>query len=127
MAEGVAHIVGEQIASVRSSLSPSARAMARPTWVTWMVWVIRVTEVVTVGIEEHLGLVLQTAEGLGMDDPVTIPFEGGAELVWLLLHGPASGLVGLGGQLGQQVVLETLPRSGACSTDEKTSSGGVWS
>src|SRR5690554_309868 len=33
-----------QIASVRSSLSPSARAMARPTWVTWMVWVIRVTK-----------------------------------------------------------------------------------
>src|SRR5690606_16284495 len=75
-------------------------------------------DVVTVGTEEHLGLVLETAEGLGMDDPVTVPFEGGAELVWLLLHGPASGPVGLGGQLGQQVVLESLA-FGACSTDER--------
>ena len=41
-------------------------------------------EVVALGVQEDLGLVLEPPEGLRMDDPVTVPLEGGAVLVGLL-------------------------------------------
>ena len=38
-------------------------------------------EVVVVGGDEHLGLVGQTADGVGVHDPVAVPLEGGAQRI----------------------------------------------
>ena len=46
-------------------------------------------EVVPIWIEEYLGLVLEPAEGLGVDDAVPIALECGPELVGLLVFDPA--------------------------------------
>jgi hypothetical protein len=48
-------------------------------------------EVIAVRMQEDLGLVLQAAEGLGVDDPVPIALEGGAEGVRRLRAGAAAG------------------------------------
>ena len=48
--------------------------------------------VVPLRLEEDLRLVLQAAEGLGIDDPVHIPLEGGADVALLLRPGPPSAL-----------------------------------
>jgi hypothetical protein len=48
--------------------------------------------VVALGVEEDLRLVLEAAEGLGMDDPIPVPLEGGAKWIRLFLSSsPAAG------------------------------------
>ena len=53
--------------------------------------------VVALVIHKDLGLVLQAPEGLGVDDPVTVAGEGGAEIWPALGMDPAAGLLGKGG------------------------------
>jgi hypothetical protein len=64
--------------------------------------------VVALGGDEHLRLVLEPAEGLGVDDPVAIALERGAQRAVLLRTLPER-RVGAGGQVGQALV---LPRPG---------------
>ena len=62
---------------------------------------------VPLGGQEHLGLVLEAAEGLGVDDPVPVPHEAGAHRVGSLLPLSAQRGVGKGGP-GAQDVMFTL-------------------
>ena len=66
-------------------------------------------EVVALGVDEHLGLVLQPTEGLGVDDAVAIPFEGGPVFVGFFGDFSAPAVGGSGGGRGQKLVLESLP------------------
>ncbi len=83
--------------------------MARPTWVTWMVWVILVTKWSPSGLRKTWVLCLSRRKDLGMDHPVPVPLECGAELVGLLRLVATLALVCLGGRRGEQFVLESLP------------------
>ena len=48
--------------------------------------------VVALRIEEDLRLVLEAPEGLGVDDPIAIPLEGGSERIRLLRANSSSAL-----------------------------------
>jgi hypothetical protein len=65
-------------------------------------------EVVTFGVDEHLGFVFEASERLGVKDPVAVALEGGPKLVWLLdsLAAGTCGRLGSGGS--EQVVFELL-------------------
>jgi hypothetical protein len=60
--------------------------------------------VVTIWVEEHLGLVLEPTERLAVDDPVPITLEGGAKLIRLLSMLSTLRLVRLGSSRGEQLV-----------------------
>jgi hypothetical protein len=64
--------------------------------------------VVPLGGDEHLGLVLQPAERLGMDDPVPVSLEGGSQIVRWLLALPALGFTAEGGPVGQRAPFDLL-------------------
>jgi hypothetical protein len=53
-------------------------------------------EVIPIGIEEDLSLVLETPERLGMNDSIPISLVGRSELVRILVLLPTSGLVSFG-------------------------------
>jgi len=48
--------------------------------------------VITLVVDEDLGLVLESAEGLGMDDPIAVALEGRAVLMLGLFRDPTQGL-----------------------------------
>ena len=58
---------------------------------------------------EHLGLVLEPAKGLAMEDPVPIPHEAGADLAGLDLPGPPPGIFGQGGIGRERLLLPGFP------------------
>ena len=66
-------------------------------------------EVVVVGGDEHLGLVGQAADGVGMHDPVAVPLEDGAERVRRLRPFPSPRVGGPGGGQGQTRALRPFP------------------
>src|SRR6476660_6763109 len=75
--------------------------------------------VVALGRHEHLRLVLEAAERLGVDDPVAVALEGRAQRAVLLDARPPSG-VGAGGALVELRLLERLHPGGEALGD-----GGV--
>jgi hypothetical protein len=50
-------------------------------------------EVIAIRVEEDLGLVLESSERLGVNDPATISLESGAELVVIFVLAPTLRLV----------------------------------
>ena len=66
-------------------------------------------EVIAFRIDEHLGLVLQPAEGLGVDDAVPVPLEGGSVLVGLFGHLPSPAVRRSGAGRSEEIVLHVLP------------------
>ena len=60
--------------------------------------------VIALGRDEHLRLVLEAPERLGVDDPVAVALEGRAQRA-VLLRTLADRRVGAGGQVGQVLVL----------------------
>ena len=92
------------MASVRSSLSRSARAMVRAIWETSSVWVRHLGHlegvdepravVVPLGGQKHLRLVGKPAKALAVEDAVPVALEAGAQGVRLLGGGPSQGLHG---------------------------------
>ena len=62
-------------------------------------------KVVTVRVDEHLGLVLEPPEGLGVEDPVPVPLESGAVGIWFLFVFTALGGRREGCCSGKQVAL----------------------
>ena len=70
--------------------------------------------VVPLGLEEHLGLVLQPPEGLGVDNPVHIPLEGGAHAALLLRPLPAPAPGGAAGPGGEQRLFPQLELLSQC-------------
>ena len=75
--------------------------------------------VVALGGHEHLGLVLEPPERLGMDDAVAVALERRAERVRLLVPVPALGLGGQHRSLGEHLAFDPLGslsdgRAGEC-------------
>ena len=58
-------------------------------------------EMVVLGVEEDLGLVLEPAEGLGVDDPIAVTLEGGPKWVGVLGTGSSARIGRPGGRWGE--------------------------
>ena len=81
-------------------------------------------EVVALGVDEDLRLVLQAAERLGVEDPVTVTLEGGPELVrWLGLD-PATRRLGAHGRR-REALLFSLPRDAVAPHKPATDGHGL--
>ena len=73
-----------------------------------------VSVVITLAVDEDLGLVFESAKGLGVDDSIAVPLEGRAVLVLGLLRDPAQGLGaldGVGSQSLEFLALVVLSRA----------------
>src|SRR3990172_9745427 len=63
---------------------------------------------ITIGVDEHLGFVLEPPERLGVKDPIPVPLERGAIRIRFLLVLPAPGLAGKRGGRRKQIALFLL-------------------
>ena len=89
------------MASVRSSFSRRARAMVRAICATSSVWV-------SLGREKDLGLLLQAAERLAVDNAVAVPLVARADGVLVLRAAAAPGGLAQGGVAAQGLALDRL-------------------
>jgi hypothetical protein len=59
-------------------------------------------------VDEHLGLVLEPPERLGVEDPVAVALKDGPHRILRFVVGPARALRGLGGKGGEMLELALL-------------------
>ena len=112
------------IASVRSSLSPSARATVRAICVTSSVCVMPRAVVIALGRDEDLRLVLQAPERLAVHDPVAVALQRRAQRAVGLLDRAAGG-VGACRERRELLLLPRLAALGEALRDGARCGGGI--
>jgi len=73
--------------------------------------------VVALGVDEHLGLVLEAPEGLGVEDPIAVALERGAQVVGRL--GPSTAARVGGSEGGSREAVELLGLAGLAGAQDE--------